>query len=172
MPQRWKRYLRENLVLWGFGRAQLYATLHLVGAMRDDTTSEAYARHVRDLYGEAERPRRDEAWECIRGAHKIVERHGGRVLLVVVPLALQTTGDGAMGDGPQREVMERCRAEGLECLDLLPLFSREGGWDLFSRPDFIHLSAQGHRVAGAAIADRILEMMPRLDSTQPRHAGS
>jgi lysophospholipase L1-like esterase len=159
LPASWKHTLSDRLVLWGFLRAQMYGFSHLLGLMPVDTSDLTYARHVLDLYSDAQAPRRDAAWECIRRARKEILAAGGSLLMVIVPLAMQASGDHGFSDAPQRDVERRCREEGIVCLDLLSEFSLKGGWDLFARPDFIHLSERGHEVTAAAIAEEVSKLL-------------
>jgi len=151
LPDSWKKGLRDHVVLWSFFRVQSYELLHRLGILPKDASDLNYARSVFAYYDERERERRDRAWECLIRGRDAIEAGSGRMVLVVFPFAMQATGDPEYPDSPQRDVLERCRQAGIHCLDLLPLFEREGGWELFLKPDFIHLSERGHEVAAAAI---------------------
>lgn len=156
LPSSWKESLREHLIIWGYLRVQSYGLAHLLGVLPKDMTSRAYARRTFELYGDAEKARCDRSWQCIRRAREEIEAEGGEMLIVIVPLALQAVGDPEFGDAPQKEVDRMCREGGFDCLDLLPVFTREGGWDLYPKPDFVHLSEKGHEVTAAAIAETVL----------------
>jgi len=160
MPASFKRALRDHVRVWSFLRVESYEILHLLGLMEKDATSAAYARSIVAFYGEAEVSRRNRAWACILRARDEVVGRGGDMLLVVFPLAMQAAADPAFTDAPQRDVERRCREAGIDCPDLLPVFQREGGWDLYAKPDFLHLSAGGHRVAAAAIEEALRRHLP------------
>ena len=72
------------------------------------------------------------------------------VVVALAPLRYQLPPESLYADAPRRTVAALCREAGLGCLDLFPEFEKNGGERLFV--DTGHFSAEGHRVAAAALA--------------------
>jgi lysophospholipase L1-like esterase len=147
LPVSWKRALRQNLVLWNFARVHAY---ELLGAARNDSTDEGYARRVFDLYGPSGEPLRQKAWGCIERGRADIRTSGARMLMAVFPFRQQLS-PGWFDASPQQDVARRAASLGIESLDLLPEFEHADE-DPFASPDFIHLSKAGHQRAAEAIA--------------------
>lgn len=134
---------------------------------------------VLDVYGPPT-ARSEFAWRVfgllLARIHEVAGRGGGRLLVVynasqelVVPAVREATFARFAGE-PERRVdparpmarlAELCRAEGIEFLDLTPVFVRqqEPRERLYLRKNG-HWSAEGHALAGRAIARRIRELEP------------
>ncbi len=99
-----------------------------------------------------------------------VSGSGGRLLVLILDdlqeqvegdlaarLARRFPGSGLAWDpeAPFRRLADFCRREGIECLDLLPVFRREYAARprLFHFPDDGHWNEEGHRLAARALAD-------------------
>src|SRR5690606_19749800 len=70
--------------------------------------------------------------------------------LAGAPLRYQLPPDSLHAGAPRRTVAALCKEAGLPCVDLFPDFEKNGGASLFV--DVCHFSADGHRVAAAALA--------------------
>jgi lysophospholipase L1-like esterase len=104
---------------------------------------------------------RDDTWGLFRdelGKLKTaVEGRGGKLALMVVPLAAQLAPDAMARGGdytfkPQRKVEETAKALGVPRVDVTEAFVLNGGYQLFL-PDGIHLNERGHYVAARATWD-------------------
>ena len=174
LPLSWNRALRDRFVLWSFLRVQWRGTQQRLGLMTRqwDASSLEYARRIYSLYELGEARRRDASWACLSRARDAIERQGGRMLVVIFPFAMQAAEDPEFNDAPQRDIENRCRQSGITCLDLLPTFRAAGAWDLYAKPDFVHLSDQGHRVAAAAIEKELRVLLAAWGLTGEATRGS
>lgn len=101
-----------------------------------------------DSWGDAERN-----FVALRDA---VVRAGGAFVIVAVPHQDQIDEasralDPAFVEKPQREIARICALHAIPFLDLLPILRPRFAEGLYS--DRLHLTAQGHRIVGAAVAD-------------------
>lgn len=91
-----------------------------------------------------------------RELQKSAAENGARLHILFVPLAYQM--EQGYPFSPQKNLMEKCAAEGLDCLDPLETFKRNGGKKLFLGShryhprDIWHLSPEGHRVMADFLA--------------------
>jgi len=117
------------------------------------------------IYLKANDPVHQAAWDNTFG---ILARIGTlcrlrrtRLLVVFLPAHIQVEPQAASAwpqdqldfRAPQKKLLEFCRAQGLECLDLLPAFL-DTKMSLFIPNDF-HPVAAGHRLIATVIADRL-----------------
>ncbi len=101
----------------------------------------------------------DERWpqmiDALRGLRDDATTHGMPVVIAILP-----DGDQIGSDEPDMVPQERladvCRQEGLDCVDLVPMFEAEAGDEpLFI--DIMHPNAKGHRIIARELADRLDE---------------
>jgi lysophospholipase L1-like esterase len=98
-----------------------------------------------------------------------VEHTGARCIVMMIPDQYQVD-DGLVDEvlkatgnrredydieRPQRRLAEILEAEGVEVLDLLPVFRAKAGRGPFYRPSDTHWNRAGNRVAAAALADAL-----------------
>ena len=126
-PPRWLRSLHERSAL----------VRVLVNAEGREIDS------VERLFGEPDAPRVREAmerfFEEVRALRREVEADGASLALVVFPFRFQVE-PGAPRPVVQERIVAFCRAEGLQCLDLLPTLARAGAGAF---RDYDHLSPSG-----------------------------
>ncbi len=126
-PPRWLRSLHERSALVRL----------LVNAEGREIDS------VERLFGEPDAPRVREAldrfFEEVRALRREVEADGATLALVVLPFRFQLE-PGAPLPVVQQRIAGFCRAEGLQCLDLLPTIARAGAGAFL---DYDHLSPSG-----------------------------
>jgi hypothetical protein len=102
---------------------------------------------------------RDESWALVEEElGRIVELSvaaGARVMVLIVPFGPQFEDDFLATERdyatrPQTRLREMCERQGVEVIDLLPAFEKNGGAKLFY--DLVHMTAEGHRLAAEALA--------------------
>ena len=156
LPLSVKRFARQHIMLWEFLRLQGYGIWQRLGYIEEDASSERYAQRIFSLWDDSLTASRDASWECVRRARQAAEAQGHRFVLAYFPMAMQTVGDPRFPDRPQKELARRCQQDGMTCLDMLPVFQARGGWDLFLKPDFLHLSDKGQQVTAETLQRELL----------------
>ncbi|MFN7972436.1 MAG: GDSL-type esterase/lipase family protein [Acidobacteriota bacterium] len=134
--------MRRRSALFHWMRERAHALMRRAGK-----TDEGHARDytVAELEARLEREP-DSALRDLRDGVRRLARIGGAV--VVFPYREQIAVDAS--SRAQDAIVAEVRIAGVPCLDLLPIFRKEGGTDLYH--DNCHLSARGARVAANAIA--------------------
>jgi lysophospholipase L1-like esterase len=130
--------------------------------------------HARDKAFSPERVVRDPESADIREAWRITLQNMGKIVALAreheVPLAIvyfphawQLPPEAPQAPPPHQPLVDFCREEGVELLDLTPVFrafcleNNVAGLDLF--PDYTHPTPQGNEVAARAIYDFLLTRM-------------
>lgn len=106
---------------------------------------------VEELFREPEARRVRQAFALffdeVRALRRAVEADGARLDVVVLPFRFQVEA-GAPAPSAQARIRDFCAAEGLRCLDLLPVLGRTGAAAFV---DYDHLSAAGARQVAAEL---------------------
>jgi len=121
-----------------------------------------FDRFVSNLRKQYYREPNDERWPqmiaALRALRDETARRGIPLLVAVLPDGDQI-GVSDPDLLPQRRLAEICAEEGLDCLDLRPVFAAHAGeGDLFL--DIMHPNAAGHTIVARALADRLDEENP------------
>jgi len=144
-------------------RGGVIGALRTVSRAFDLVAERTYQRLAFDLYGSA----RDEmfapddpAWlraqAALRGAKASTEARGARFVVVLFPF-LHRSGGELVGRRAHMLLAEFCRSEGIEVLDLDPLFEPLDVEALRVHPREYHANARAYDIAGTRIADWLLE---------------
>jgi len=96
--------------------------------------------------------RLNEMLTSMRQLARITDAHGIRLLVVILPDGDQI-GPAEPDLDPQKRLAAFCQQEGLECLDLYPIFAASPVPNLFM--DIMHPNAAGHQLISAAIVERL-----------------
>ncbi|WP_225885414.1 SGNH/GDSL hydrolase family protein [Leptolyngbya sp. KIOST-1] len=104
--------------------------------------------------------------EALRQLKQVVEAADGRLAIAMTPLRRE------LEDGPRdyeqiarQRLTAFAQAEGLPYLDFLPQFQQTGSEPLYF--DHIHLSAEGNRWVGQALAEWLALSLPLEDRSTP-----
>lgn len=110
--------------------------------------------------------------DFLRALAHFADRLGERLIVMVIPDELQVndalfqrlTGgrSGYDRDYPQNRIAEFCRSRDVDCLDLLPaLREAQRSQRTYHRRD-THWNANGNRVAGERLAERLIRRIERM----------
>jgi hypothetical protein len=58
-----------------------------------------------------------------------------------------------------RAIVDHCRDEGIEVLDLYPFYAGREAESLWAHPTDPHPNAEGHEIAASALADYLLDSL-------------
>lgn len=99
--------------------------------------------------------------EALRKARQLAKQEDFELVLVIFPVLWNLT-----EDYPFREIHNKISsfAQGIDLTvyDLLPAFDGYDGPELWAHPNNQHPSAQGHRIAGTALADFLSKTYPSI----------
>lgn len=97
----------------------------------------------------------NEARASLLNIAALTKSRGIRLLVVVLPGRWQVYGPTAGLAAPQADIVELCRANGIEVIDPLPRFLENRHFDLFRKESALHLSPAGHKV----VAEELLKVI-------------
>jgi lysophospholipase L1-like esterase len=158
-------WLREHTYFWPFLTVQRHLLLVRLG--RKEAIPVLNPPEQASAYFPLDEghPRWDVIWKPIHDMAALADAHGSDFFLVVLPTAFQVR-DAGYPKVPQQVLGARAKEEGIETLDLLPLFQRacrEAPAGEVCGPEgrylwaemWMHPSALGHRL----MAERILSVL-------------
>jgi lysophospholipase L1-like esterase len=144
-----------NLLTWLAERTATFAALKqaYVGAFAPQVRE---IKEVADLIQKRDAPEVRRAMELTESELErildLCRRRGHGFGLVIIPFKFQLESDGL--DHPQRRLLAFAATHRIPALDLLPALGRHPAEDVMM--DHVHLTARGHELAAAAIADWVL----------------
>jgi lysophospholipase L1-like esterase len=158
-------WLREHTYFWPFLSVQRHVLLVRLG--REEAIPVLNPPEKASAYFPLDEahPRWDMVWKPIHDMAALANERGSEFLLIVLPTAFQVR-DAGYPQVPQQVLGARAKEEGIEMLDLLPLFQqacREAPAGEVCGPEgrylwadmWMHPSALGHRL----MAERILSVL-------------
>lgn len=114
---------------------------------------------VKNLVKDKLSPEIEEAWRVtlkdIREMKRICDNAKIPMLLLIAPFAFQLAAP-EKSNQPQRRLKAFALKNGIECLDLLPLFAKHKNEKLFADAD--HFAKRGHEIAANALKNKLIEL--------------